>query len=145
MTEPAKRIRLSRQRGWRKPEGAVVVARPSKWGNPVRVTRVRVDGRWMWLVHDRGRNGPAYDDRDTACRFAARFFGWDLLNDRYGDAYPSLDRVVAELAGRDLACWCPIRLHPDGRVRWGDCHADVLLEIASRGALHLDDRQEWAP
>lgn len=28
------RIQLSRRKGYRKPEGAVVVARPSKWGNP---------------------------------------------------------------------------------------------------------------
>ena len=33
----AKRIQLRRTKGWRKPEGAVVVARPSKWGNPFRV------------------------------------------------------------------------------------------------------------
>ena len=33
MTEP-KRIQLSRTKGWRKPEGAVVVSRPTKWGNP---------------------------------------------------------------------------------------------------------------
>ena len=29
-----KRIQLRRTKGWRKPEGAVVVSRPSKWGNP---------------------------------------------------------------------------------------------------------------
>jgi hypothetical protein len=29
------RIKLRRIKGWRKPEGAVVVARPSKWGNPI--------------------------------------------------------------------------------------------------------------
>ncbi len=32
-----RRIRLSRARGYRKPAGAVVVARPSKWGNPYRI------------------------------------------------------------------------------------------------------------
>lgn len=26
-------IQLRRTKGWRKPEGAVVVARPSRWGN----------------------------------------------------------------------------------------------------------------
>ncbi len=31
---------------------------------------------------------------------------------------------IAELRGRDLACWCPL----DG----GPCHADVLLEWANR-------------
>lgn len=34
-TSPApKRIRLRRVKGWTKPEGAVVVGRPSCWGNP---------------------------------------------------------------------------------------------------------------
>jgi hypothetical protein len=28
------RIQLRRVKGWRKPEGAIVVSRPSKWGNP---------------------------------------------------------------------------------------------------------------
>ena len=28
------RIQCRRTRGWRKPEGAVYVGRPSKWGNP---------------------------------------------------------------------------------------------------------------
>lgn len=28
------RIQLRRSSGWRKPEGAVVVSRPTKWGNP---------------------------------------------------------------------------------------------------------------
>ena len=28
------RIQLSRRRGWRKPDGAIIVARPSRWGNP---------------------------------------------------------------------------------------------------------------
>ena len=32
-----KRIQLSRKKGWRKPARAVVVARPSKWGNPFKV------------------------------------------------------------------------------------------------------------
>jgi hypothetical protein len=34
VSAPPRRIRLSRQRGWRKPPGAVVVSRPSRWGNP---------------------------------------------------------------------------------------------------------------
>jgi hypothetical protein len=31
------RIQLRRSKGWRKPEDAVVVARPTKWGNPFRL------------------------------------------------------------------------------------------------------------
>lgn len=33
-TAAPKRIQLRRSKGWRKPEGAVVVSRPTKWGNP---------------------------------------------------------------------------------------------------------------
>lgn len=28
------RVQLKRTKGWRKPEGAIVVSRPTKWGNP---------------------------------------------------------------------------------------------------------------
>jgi hypothetical protein len=37
---------------------------------------------------------------------------------------PVYDQIVRmELAGKNLACWCP----PDGQP----CHADVLLELAN--------------
>lgn len=36
----------ARRRGWRKPEGAIVVARPSKWGNPFPWQ----DDRAMWTA-----------------------------------------------------------------------------------------------
>jgi hypothetical protein len=29
-----RRIRLQRRAGWRKPAGAIVVSRPTRWGNP---------------------------------------------------------------------------------------------------------------
>jgi hypothetical protein len=32
-----KRIQLQRTKDWRKPAGAIVVARPSRWGNPIHV------------------------------------------------------------------------------------------------------------
>jgi len=41
-TIECKRIQLRRTKGWRKPERAVVVARPTKWGNPF-----PVDGSWI--------------------------------------------------------------------------------------------------
>jgi hypothetical protein len=108
------------------PEGAIYVGRPTRWGNPIRITPERSErGGVMYRVHGSPMDisgGPAYNDLDTARYFAAKFFEWDLLNDRYGDAYPSLDDIRRELAGKDLACWCLID---------GPCHADFLLEIAS--------------
>jgi hypothetical protein len=90
----AARIQLRRIRGWRKPAGAVVVSRPSKWGNPF---RVGVDGDAAWCA--------------AAYRRA-------LLA---GELVVTLEDVRRELAGRDLACWCP---------PGAPCHADVLLALA---------------
>lgn len=116
------------------PPGAVYVGRPSKWGNPIRITPYR--GRYctMYRVHgsplDRN-GGPAYADMETARYFAAKAFEWDLLNGRYPD-YPSVDEIRAELAGRDLACWCPPRrVYRNGTLGDFNCHADVLLELAN--------------
>ena len=44
--------------------------------------------------------------------------GWTDLID-----YPSDEEIRAELAGKDLACWCA-----PGKM----CHADVLLRVANR-------------
>lgn len=136
MTSPEprepKRLRLSRAKGYQKPEGAIVVSRPSRWGNPIRITpeRSERDGRRMYRVHGSPMDisgGPSYNDIETARYFAAKFFEWDLLNDRYGDAYPSIDEIRRQLEGKDLCCWCPL---PGPRqVDW--CHAAVLLRIVN--------------
>jgi hypothetical protein len=72
--------------------------------------------------------GPAYALIETARFFATKFFKWDLLNGRYGAAYPSLGDIRRELAGRDLACWCPL---PERPGQPDHCHAAVLLAIAN--------------
>ena len=36
-TAGPKRIQLRRTKGWRLPDNAVIVSRPSKWGNPFRI------------------------------------------------------------------------------------------------------------
>ena len=98
------RVQLRRAKGWRKPEGAVTVARPSSWGNPFKLGEsVEVDGETVTL----GRE-----------RMIALYRRW--LADR-----PELiARARDELAGHDLACWCP-----PGEP----CHADVLLRVAAGG------------
>jgi len=105
----ARRIQLRRTAGWRKPAGAVVVARPSRWGNPF---RLGVDG-------DAARCVAAYRRALLA-----------------GELGVTVDDVRRDLAGHDLACWCP----PDR-----PCHADVLLEIAGEprrpGPSGSDDRR----
>ena len=128
------RIQLRRTKGWRKPEGAIVVSRPSKWGNPVRITTEQGRYAVMYRVHGLPmdpKGGPALCDLDSARHFAAWYFESHLLNDRYVD-YPSIDEIRAELAGHDLACWCPPRaVSRNGSLGRINCHADVLLEVAN--------------
>jgi hypothetical protein len=76
-----KRVQLQRTKGWRKPVGAIVVARPSRWGNPF---RLGLDG-----------------DRELVVRLYREAVVKGLLG------YSERD-VRAELVGRDLACWCPL-------------------------------------
>lgn len=103
------RIRLSRAKGWRLPEGAVNVARPGKWGNPFVV----------------GRDG-------TRAQCVAKFYvlakgfialhGPVSVKDQLA-MHRRLKRSIGALRGKDLACWCAL----DG----APCHADVLLSLAN--------------
>ncbi len=78
-----RRVQLRRTKGWRKPAGAVVVSRPSKWGNPWRAGELDVDGKTPM----------------SPARAVERY--------RTHLALGNLTRSeIAELRGRDLLCWC---------------------------------------
>jgi hypothetical protein len=107
------RIQLRRTKGWRKPEGAIVVARPSKWGNPCRVSD------YPTWVHETDRRLMAVNDFGAFLR--------DAIQSPWEHPHTITFRVIAEslgeLRGHDLACWCPLDQ---------PCHADVLLELANQ-------------
>ena len=120
MTAP-KRIQRQRTKGWRMPEGAVYVGRPSKWGNPF------VVGRQTHLWH-RSAAYPFDFYRDwfmvVYAAHATRLFRSVLTDpERWLDNWGWALGWEADLAGRDLACWCPLDQ---------PCHGDVLLEIANQ-------------
>ena len=95
-----KRIQRKRIKGYRLPPDAVYVGRPSKWGNPF---RAETHPHLTAVQH-------------VACyRWMAERVVWT-------------DAIRAQLAGHDLACWCPLEDADGNRV---PCHADVLLEIAN--------------
>lgn len=106
MSHTPQRIQRRRTRGWRMPDGAVYVGRPTKWGNPFRVVestpRAEAVERYRALLRADGR---------------LSVDGWEYF-------YPSISQARAELADRDLVCWCPLDQ---------PCHADVLLEVANGG------------
>jgi hypothetical protein len=104
------RIQRQRTKGWRMPEGATYVGRPTKWGNP-NVIHGRHVVEWNGQEH--------YCAPGEARGVAVRLFAEDFRQDRLGVTPEDARR---ELAGRDLVCWCPLDQ---------PCHADVLLELAN--------------
>lgn len=134
------RIQLQRKRGWRLPEGAIVVARPSKWGNPSTVAGA--------IEH-----GFAATEEDARKLAVERYRDWILGlerddNDIYRAGQHQYDRRwvrehLPDLTGKTLACWCP---------PGAPCHADVLLAIvngedeagrALMGVLHPHRLPVW--
>jgi hypothetical protein len=106
-----KRVQLQRSPGWCKPPGAVVVARPSQWGNPFTLEEALRD--WGLVSEDEAREA-----------VVAAFREW-LDGQRpglYDERRAVLLRDLPRLAGHDLACWCSLDR---------PCHADVLLELAN--------------
>lgn len=111
------RIQLRRTKGWRKPEDAIVVSRPTKWGNPFTVEQA-IEAE--------------YSNPRSAC--VSHYHAWmeghhhyfDVLT-TYGRDYDRRARLAEldELRGHDLACWCSLDQ---------PCHADVLLELANQEA-----------
>ena len=127
-----KRIQMSRQHPWRAENpDAVIVARPTRWGNPNRVhgakpfavlshTQADIDTQWGI---DRG----SFLSKNEAVAFAVRCYRWQIENHPNVMGFTVAD-IQAELAGLDLACWCPL---VDGDGNPVPCHVDVLLELAN--------------
>ena len=109
----ATRIQRRRTKGWRMPEGAVYVGRPTRYGNPF-------------------TGGEASENVANFRLCIERFPVEQWKIDRWRSAGGSVTDLVclagrvesfwSRLRGRDLACWCPLDM---------PCHADVLLEIAN--------------
>jgi hypothetical protein len=81
-----KRIQRKRTKGWRMPEGAVYVGRPTRWGNPFIVATVLNGGNIF------------QDEAVTLHRRA-------LVEGRLQGTVAAVRR---ELAGKDLVCWCAL-------------------------------------
>jgi len=105
------RIRLSRKKGARLPEGAVNIARPGKWGNPFAIGKP--NGLGFGIVND----------RKHAVQLFARWLYLDhdlVIYQRERHAW--MLEHLEDLRGRDLACWC----RPEQ-----PCHGAILLVVAN--------------
>jgi len=115
-----RRIQMSRKHPWRAEHpDAVIVARPSKWGNGFQIVRVHASGPFDVMAGDVFYG--QHTGVESARRQAVALFR--LTHERLINL-PDADDIRRELRGRDLACWCPLDQ---------PCHADVLLEIANGG------------
>jgi hypothetical protein len=119
------RIQRRRTAGWRMPEGAVYVGRPTKWGNPFKVGEIVPDDLmpYVSLLMKLLNNRPDVMHGLTKIRLLVP---QDIvtLYELWLVEQPHLMLSTDELAGRDLACWCP---------PGSPCHADALLDLANGG------------
>jgi len=98
-----KRIQRKRSKGWRMPPNTVYVGRPTKYGNPYKVTSFSLKIKGM--------------DRENAIRMYETWLSQKLEADPH---------FLDELKGKDLACWCPLE---DKHRNIVPCHADVIIKI----------------
>lgn len=135
MSRP-RRIQRRRERGWRKPQGAIYVGRPTKWGNPL---WLRSDGiiehwqDWRWYATGEAERVTRRLVEAFSVEYAAKHLG--LTDATPGAVLVACFRAMldqnpgyaiaarSELRGHDLMCWCD---EDDP-----NCHADVWLEVAN--------------
>ena len=110
------RLQRSRAKGWRMPQGAIYVGRPTRWGSP-----------FDW---QESRDEYGCTDAEARDHVVDVYRRWLAMEDAaaFDEDTPRPGRVailanLQDLRGFDLACWCPLD---------GPCHADVLLELANR-------------
>lgn len=156
MTAP-KRIQLRRTKGWEKPANAIVVARPSRWGNPFRYRTpaglVHYGPRHLerfgreWDYEGRISSAGAHHDMwfsrddivETHVRYATRaelveLYRLTLIDPTPGMllAYPSRGGHFLSVTVDDIVAG----LAGHDLACWcpldQPCHADVLLEIANQ-------------
>lgn len=158
LIEAPKRIQLQRTKGYRKPEGAVRVARPGKWGNPFRygdytgLKRVpaAIDEGAAWEYEGRiSADGASHayhhpDGRITHC--TVFYMTYEEIVETFrrallGDPSPSMRSAAP------TAKWLKFTIEDVQRELRGKdlacycpldrpCHGDVLLEVANE-TVHL--------
>ena len=85
------------------PADTILVARPTRWGNPFKIGQT---------VTGAGRTYRCTTAEDVVQAFAA-----------IPRSAADHTEIAQALGGKNLACWCGLD---------APCHADVLLEIANR-------------
>lgn len=122
-----KRIQRRRVKGWRMPEGAIAVTRPSEWGNPFKIGHHYRRGVGGFIYMEAYAPEDGYTTIQTA-EEAVAWYRW------YVEQIPKkLQKIIDSLSGKDLACFCALDQ---------PCHADVLLEIANAQEVMTEQEGE---
>lgn len=111
-----RRIQRKRTKGWRMPENAVYVGRPTKWGNPYQVGK-------MFFPTDELILNP-FNPKMEMCKTIEQCLELYKQHLQRELKYERLD--LNELKGKDLACFCSLSCK---------CHADILLEAVSSACI----------
>jgi len=96
---------------------AVVVSRPSVYGNPFPLSDARA---YLADTKDAGLHSKDETAHVIAVRWFEEWLAGGLVAE-VGRRPPSADRIAC-LRGKNLACWCALD---------APCHADVLLRLAN--------------
>ncbi|HUX57116.1 MAG TPA: DUF4326 domain-containing protein [Bacteroidales bacterium] len=110
-----KRIQRKRTKGWKMPENTIYVGRPSKWGNPFKVTKEITQEKSVEMYKECILNnamGYAY------CHKYDNLFGSEVFKYFYW-----ISTNIHKLKGANLSCWCKLS---------EKCHTDILLELANK-------------
>jgi hypothetical protein len=106
------RVQRKRTKGWKMPENTVYVGRPTKWGNPYKVSG--------WFIPQGEIITNPFNPKREMCKTHQQAV--DLYKSwvRRELEYKRLN--IKDITGKNLSCFCPLDK---------PCHVDVLLEIAN--------------
>lgn len=121
-----KRIQRKRTKGWKMPENAKYVGRPTKWGNPLKLVgdMIYINASWRrkildpWVYFKQGTI-------EDVVKYYDLLLNGEWLGDNEDMRYWNIELhklPINELKGKDLACFCSLSCA---------CHADVLLKRVS--------------
>lgn len=146
------RIQRKRTKGWRMPENALSVTRPSMFGNPFIVGK---HGNACECV-EKFRRLMTTNDHQEAVLLCEEFtagervtrhlrvggsrvpYSWSPGAEKADYYLCFRHQIIAACRGRDLACYCALDQ---------PCHADVLLELANPSSAtgETPTHQETSP
>jgi hypothetical protein len=121
-----KRIQRRRVKGWRMPDGAVYVGRPTIYGNPFKAGDIHPYALPVNLTTPEDVAAMTIDAQTAVDLYGLSLATAQMLADDSAS-------VFHELRGKDLCCWCPLDK---------PCHADVLLDLANRATPEATGRDE---